>query len=332
MIVALGALDGEAEDALADGVHAVEHGFHAELFGIDAAFLVDHRVAQEAGGDDLILRGMRQQIAGDLLDDELVVRQVAVERVDDPIAIEPDEPRLVLFEAVGIGIARRVEPEPAPALAVMRRGEQAIDLLLVGVGTAVGKEGSRPLSRVGGRPIRSRLARRSSVARSASGEGFKLARSSRSRTNASTGLRTQSGRLVRGAAGRTGGTKAQCFLGSGSLAADVSGQAAPLAIQRRTRSIFSAVSGWPPMGMRVCASAALRRWTRVLFAGIAGHDNVPAGLDIEAQAGHLHLGPVAAIARLGKDRLDLAREVDVPCRLQHSNRQDAQPNRNGESK
>ena len=48
VVVALGALDGQAEHALADGVHAVEHGLHAELLGIDAAFLVDHRVAQEA--------------------------------------------------------------------------------------------------------------------------------------------------------------------------------------------------------------------------------------------------------------------------------------------
>ncbi len=56
VIVALGALNGQAEDALADGVHAVEHRFHAELLRIDAALLVNHRVAQKAGGHDLILR------------------------------------------------------------------------------------------------------------------------------------------------------------------------------------------------------------------------------------------------------------------------------------
>ena len=56
VVVALGALDRQAEDALADGVHAVEHRLHAELLGVDAAFLVDHRVAQEAGGDELVLR------------------------------------------------------------------------------------------------------------------------------------------------------------------------------------------------------------------------------------------------------------------------------------
>ena len=74
VVVALGALDGQAEDALADGVHAIEHRLHAELLGIDAAFLVDHRVPQVAGRHDLILRGVRQLVAGDLLDDEPVVR------------------------------------------------------------------------------------------------------------------------------------------------------------------------------------------------------------------------------------------------------------------
>ena len=42
VVVALGAADGDAEDAFADGVDAVEHGFHAELLGVDAAFLIDH--------------------------------------------------------------------------------------------------------------------------------------------------------------------------------------------------------------------------------------------------------------------------------------------------
>ena len=73
VIVALRALDGDAQNAFADGVHAVEHGFHSELLGVHAAFLVNHGIAQEARGDDLVLRGVRQQIARDLLDDELVI-------------------------------------------------------------------------------------------------------------------------------------------------------------------------------------------------------------------------------------------------------------------
>ena len=129
------------EDALADGVHAVEHGFHAELLGVDAALFVDHRVAQKSGGDALIL-GRRSASRSPAICSmmKLVVGQIAVERVDHPVAIEPDAARLVLLEAVGVGIARRVEPVAAPALAVVRRRQQPVDLLLVGVRDFVGQE------------------------------------------------------------------------------------------------------------------------------------------------------------------------------------------------
>ena len=77
VVVALRALDRQAENAFADAIHAIEHRVHAELFRIDAAFFVEHGVAQKAGGDDLVLRRVRQLVARDLFDDKLVVRQVA---------------------------------------------------------------------------------------------------------------------------------------------------------------------------------------------------------------------------------------------------------------
>ena len=43
--------------------------------------------------------------------------------------------------AVGVGVAGEIEPLHGHALAVVRRGEQAVDLLLVGVGGFVGEEG-----------------------------------------------------------------------------------------------------------------------------------------------------------------------------------------------
>src|SRR5215471_1018223 len=65
---------------------------------------------------------------------------------------------------------------------------------------------------VGGRPIRSRLKRRSSVTRSASGEGVKPSSSKRERMNRSIGVLTQAVFLTSGGAGRSGFTNAQCFL------------------------------------------------------------------------------------------------------------------------
>ena len=141
VVVALRALNGDAEDALPDRVHPVEHGFHAELLGVDAPLLVDHRVAQKAGGDDLVLRRSGQEVARNLLDDELVVGQVAIQSADHPIAIEPDLALLVLLESVGVGVARRIQPVPPPALTVMRRRKEALHLFLVGVPAPVGKEG-----------------------------------------------------------------------------------------------------------------------------------------------------------------------------------------------
>ena len=87
--VALRALEGQTERAFADDIHAVEHRLHAELFRDDRAFLVDHAVAEETGGDELGLRAVGQEVARDLLDQELVVRQVAVQGLNHPVAPGP---------------------------------------------------------------------------------------------------------------------------------------------------------------------------------------------------------------------------------------------------
>ena len=76
---------------------------------------------------------MREHVAGDLLQRELVERQIAVERVDDPIAPAPHVALGVGLISVGIGIARRVEPLRGHPLAISRRRKQAIDDLLVRV-------------------------------------------------------------------------------------------------------------------------------------------------------------------------------------------------------
>ena len=82
-------------------------------------------------------RRVREQIAGDLLDRELIERQVPVERLDDPVAIGPDRAPTVLLVAVGVGVASLIEPGPCLALAVMARCEQSIDQPFVCIGALV---------------------------------------------------------------------------------------------------------------------------------------------------------------------------------------------------
>ena len=141
VVVTLGALDGDAEDSFSDGVYAVKHGFHPKLLGIDAALFVDHRVAQKPRGDDLTLGRVRQHVAGNLFDDELVVRYVAVQSADNPVPVKPDLALLVFLVAVGVGVAGRIQPQAAPALAVVGRTEKPLDLLLVSVLASVGEKG-----------------------------------------------------------------------------------------------------------------------------------------------------------------------------------------------
>ena len=69
-----------------------------------------------------------QQVAGELLDGELVERQVAVEGVDDPVAVGPDLAVVVEVDAVRVGVAGGVEPVAAAVLAPVRRCQQPLDV------------------------------------------------------------------------------------------------------------------------------------------------------------------------------------------------------------
>ena len=131
---------GDAEPCARDAIDAVDHGLDAELLGLDAALHVDHGIPEEARGDALVEGRVRQEVAGELLDGELVEGLVLVQRSDHPVAPRPDAAGAVLLEAVGVGVACGVEPPTAPAFAVMGRGEQPLHDPLVGAGGLVGDE------------------------------------------------------------------------------------------------------------------------------------------------------------------------------------------------
>ena len=139
--VAARAAHGQAHPGGGRGFDAVDHVFDQILFGNRAALEVDHVVAIETGGDLVVRGGVGQQVAGELLDREAVERHVVVEGADHPVAPGPHVAMAVDVIAVGVGVAGEVEPLHGHALAVVRRGEQAVDLLLVGVGRFVGEEG-----------------------------------------------------------------------------------------------------------------------------------------------------------------------------------------------
>ena len=85
----------EAEDGLAECFDAVDVIVGEVLLGDGAALVRVHVVALKAGGDELGFGAVRQQVAGELVAEELVVRHVGVEGVDDPVAPQPHVPAAV---------------------------------------------------------------------------------------------------------------------------------------------------------------------------------------------------------------------------------------------
>ena len=71
--VALSTLCRKTEDRFSQAVHPIEHLNHAKLFGDDGSFFIEHAVAQESSGDDLVLSRVRQQVTSNLFDQELIV-------------------------------------------------------------------------------------------------------------------------------------------------------------------------------------------------------------------------------------------------------------------
>src|SRR5579875_2143820 len=69
-----------------------------------SAFIGSNVAAVKTGGDQLIESGIGQQIAGQLFDGKLVEGHVAIEGIDDPIAIGPHFAVVVEMDAVGIGV------------------------------------------------------------------------------------------------------------------------------------------------------------------------------------------------------------------------------------
>ena len=141
MIVAARASHGQAHEHVGGGIHAVGHILHLILFGNRAAFVVDDVVAIKSAGQFLLDGGVGDQVAGQLLDAEAVERHVAIEGVDHPLAPLPHTALGIDVVAVSVGIARQIEPLHRHALAELRQGQQAVHLLLIGVGGFVGEEG-----------------------------------------------------------------------------------------------------------------------------------------------------------------------------------------------
>ena len=137
------AIHGEAQDAAPDGADHVVEVVEA-VVGIVLFAIPDLRIAAEEPVAIMRVVGDPVEfVAGDLFGEEGVVRLVLVERADHVVAVSPGIGAVeVVLEAVGVGVARNIEPVPAPTFAVVRRGEQPIDEAFPALGV-IGRSGMR---------------------------------------------------------------------------------------------------------------------------------------------------------------------------------------------
>ncbi len=145
VIVAAGAADRQAEERRPCEGNHVRHVVHALLqpsLGDGVADQIVRAADQEAGGGLGDRIALTDHVAGQLLPDESRIRSILVERLDDVVAVGPGiGPQRVHLVAVALGEARHVQPVAAPALAVLRPGQQPVHQLLVGVRRLVLDEG-----------------------------------------------------------------------------------------------------------------------------------------------------------------------------------------------
>ena len=147
VVMAAGAPDGLGQERLGEDVDLVVEPFR----GIDPD--VNRRMLRfpqepESGGDGRFEKvlgrmptGFGQQIAGDVLADELVIRNVGIQRPDHIVAVFVREGNFKIeFVSRGLGIPHQVEPVAGPAFAVALRGQQAVDHPFLGLRRGVFQE------------------------------------------------------------------------------------------------------------------------------------------------------------------------------------------------
>ena len=124
VVVAHRAAGRQAEPDLRGGLGAIARVQDQVLLGDHPPFAGGDVAAVEAGADQLIERAIGQQVAGELLDRELIERHVPVESIDHPIAIRPVLAIVVEVDAVGVGVSSVIQPVAAAMLSPLPATKQ----------------------------------------------------------------------------------------------------------------------------------------------------------------------------------------------------------------
>ncbi len=121
---------GQAQHAAADGFDLLIDDIHAENFRLGLLVGLRTECEETGGGQELIALRLifcGHEISRDLLTQEYIVRFAGIECGDDIIAVAPGMVEdHIAVAAIAVGVAGRVQPVAAPALAEVAAGEQFI--------------------------------------------------------------------------------------------------------------------------------------------------------------------------------------------------------------
>jgi len=132
VVVATGAGNGQRLQPLGDGVDAVVE----DLFPVAVETIAQSQETHGGPGIGFGLADLNELVRRQLLQNKLVVGLVVVKRRDHVIPVGPGvriKTNLASIRvALGVRIARNVQPVTAPTLTKVFRAQQSIDRLLVG--------------------------------------------------------------------------------------------------------------------------------------------------------------------------------------------------------
>ena len=134
VVVADGATGGQAHPHLVRRLGPVPRVQHEIFLGNRAAFVRRDVATVEPRRDFLIDGRVRQQVARQLLDRELIEFHVGIEGINHPVAVRPHLAGVVEVDAVRVRIARRIEPVTPAVFAPMHGGHELIDVAFVVIG------------------------------------------------------------------------------------------------------------------------------------------------------------------------------------------------------
>ncbi len=147
MVVTLTALKRRAQENRSGRVDPIKNLVDAVFFRMHAGLNIAGHRSVKPRCNSLPSRGVRQQVSGQLVDDELIERLILVHRLNHPVAIGPAVADLIGLKAVRVGISGQIQPGTRPMFSVRIRGQQAIYDALVGPNVRVGKKSVQLLKR-----------------------------------------------------------------------------------------------------------------------------------------------------------------------------------------